>query len=183
MVARAIYDSEIPVISAVGHEPDVTISDFVADVRAATPSNAAELAVPDQEALRQSLDSVSANLAADLSRRLKTARRQLDILRKSPGLQSPMGYLEQRRKTVTLLSTRLRAAQQQRLHRSRQQFVGLTAKLDAMSPLKVLSRGYALAAKADGTLVRSASQVAPGDRLSITLHEGSITATVQEESK
>ena len=78
---------------------------------------------------------------------------------------------------------RLRAAQQQRLHRSRQQFVGLTAKLDAMSPLKVLSRGYALAAKADGTLVRSASQVAPGDRLSITLHEGSITATVQEESK
>ena len=132
VVARAIYDSEIPVISAVGHEPDVTISDFVADVRAATPSNAAELAVPDQEALRQSLDSVSANLAADLSRRLKTARRQLDILRKSPGLQSPMGYLEQRRKTVTLLSTRLRAAQQQRLHRSRQQFVGLTAKLDAM---------------------------------------------------
>lgn len=67
----------------------------------------------------QSLDSVSANLAADLSRRLKTARRQLDILRNSPGLQSPMGYLEQRRKTVTLLSTRLRAAQQQRLHRSR----------------------------------------------------------------
>lgn len=183
VVARAIYDSEIPVISAVGHEPDVTISDFVADVRAATPSNAAELAVPDQEALRQSLDSVSANLAADLSRRLKTARRQLDILRNSPGLQSPMGYLEQRRKTVTLLSTRLRAAQQQRLHRSRQQFVGLTAKLDAMSPLKVLSRGYALAAKADGTLVRSASQVATGDRLSITLHEGSITATVQEESK
>ena len=183
VVARSIYDSEIPVISAVGHEPDVTISDFVADVRAATPSNAAELAVPDQEALRQSLDSVSANLAADLSRRLKTARRQLDILRNSPGLQSPMGYLEQRRKTVTLLSTRLRAAQQQRLHRSRQQFVGLTAKLDAMSPLKVLSRGYALAAKADGTLVRSASQVAPGDRLSITLHEGSITATVQEESK
>lgn len=183
VVACAIYDSEIPVISAVGHEPDVTISDFVADVRAATPSNAAELAVPDQEALRQSLDSVSANLAADLSRRLKTARRQLDILHNSPGLQSPMGYLEQRRKTVTLLSTRLRAAQQQRLHRSRQQFVGLTAKLDAMSPLKVLSRGYALAAKADGTLVRSASQVAPGDRLSITLHEGSITATVQEESK
>ena len=183
VVARAIYDSEIPVISAVGHEPDVTISDFVADVRAATPSNAAELAVPDQEALRQGLDSISANLAADLSRRLKTARRQLEILHNSPGLQSPMGYLEQRRKTVTLLSTRLRAAQQQRLHRSRQQFVGLTAKLDAMSPLKVLSRGYALAAKADGTLVRSASQVAPGDRLSITLHEGSITATVQEESK
>ena len=94
-----------------------------------------------------------------------------------------MGYLVQRRKTVVLLSTRLQAAQQQRLHRSRQQFVGLTAKLDAMSPLKVLSRGYALAAKADGSLVRSASQVTPGDRLSITLHEGSITATVQEESK
>lgn len=171
------------VISAVGHEPDVTISDFVADVRAATPSNAAEpggagpggpAAEPGQRQRQSGRRPV---------RRLKTARRQLDILRNSPGLQSPMGYLEQRRKTVTLLSTRLRAAQQQRLHRSRQQFVGLTAKLDAMSPLKVLSRGYALAAKADGTLVRSASQVAPGDRLSITLHEGSITATVQEESK
>ena len=89
VVARAIYDSEIPVISAVGHEADVTISDFVADVRAATPSNAAELAVPDQEALRQGLDSISANLAADLSRRLKTARRQLEILHNSPASKVP----------------------------------------------------------------------------------------------
>ena len=95
-VAHAIYQSDIPVISAVGHEPDVTISDFVADLRAATPSNAAELAVPDQDALRQSLDSMSAAMATALSRQLTAARRQYQLLAAHPALQSPVGYLEQR---------------------------------------------------------------------------------------
>ena len=90
-VAYAIYESEIPVISAVGHEPDVTISDFVADLRAATPSNAAELAVPDQDALRQSMDSMSAAMAASLNRQLRAARQHLDALSQSPALRSPTG--------------------------------------------------------------------------------------------
>ena len=95
-VARAIYDSEIPVISAVGHEPDVTISDYVADLRAATPSNAAELGVPDQDALAQILDGYSATMATSLLRQIKAGRQHLKALAESPALRSPTGYLEQR---------------------------------------------------------------------------------------
>lgn len=104
-VAHAIYESEIPVISAVGHEPDVTISDYVADLRAATPSNAAELAVPDQDALRQNLDAMSSAMASALSRQLKAARQHLNVLSQSPALRSPTGYIEQREKSLELLKT------------------------------------------------------------------------------
>ena len=140
-VAYAIYESEIPVISAVGHEPDVTISDFVADLRAATPSNAAELAVQDRQALEQNLDSMSAAMATALARQLKSARQHLDVLSKSPALQSPVGYLQQRQKSLDLLQNRLVAAQNQCISRNNQRYIALTAKLDAMSPLKVLTRG------------------------------------------
>ena len=144
-VAHAIYDSEIPVISAVGHEPDVTISDFVADLRAATPSNAAELGVPDQDALRQNLDSMSAAMTTALTRQLKNARQHLNMLSASPALQSPTGYLDQKRKSLELLQNRLASAETRVLNRKNQQFIALTSKLDAMSPLKVLTRGYAMA--------------------------------------
>ena len=110
-VAYAIYESRIPVISAVGHEPDVTISDFVADLRAATPSNAAELAVPDQDALRQQLDSISASMGAALSRQVRGARQHLNVLAQSPALVSPTGYLEQKRQNLQLLKSRLVAAE------------------------------------------------------------------------
>ena len=91
IVAHAIYNSQIPTISAVGHEPDVTISDYVADLRAATPSNAAELAVPDQEALRQTLDTMSSTMAVSLNRQLKSAQQHLSALSQSPALKSPTG--------------------------------------------------------------------------------------------
>ena len=183
-VAYAIYHSEIPVISAVGHEPDVTISDFVADLRAATPSNAAELAVPDQEALLQNLDSMSAAMAASLNRQLKSARQHLNMLSQSPALKSPTGYLEQRKKNVEMLKNRLVSAQNQNIHRSKQRYVGLVAKLDAMSPLKVLTRGYSMAQK-DGQLIRSIHQVETGDTITISFSDGHLTAAVQdkEESK
>ena len=183
-VAYAIFHSEIPVISAVGHEPDVTISDFVADLRAATPSNAAELAVPDQEALLQNLDSMSAAMAASLNRQLKSARQHLNMLSQSPALKSPTGYLEQRKKNVEMLKNRLVSAQNQNIHRSKQRYVGLVAKLDAMSPLKVLTRGYSMAQK-DGQLIRSIHQVETGDTITISFSDGHLTAAVQdkEESK
>ena len=180
LVARAIYDSQIPVISAVGHEPDVTISDFVADLRAATPSNAAELAVPDQDALRQSLDAMSAAMASSLTRQIKGARKHYEILAASPSLKSPMGYLEQRRKTLELLKNRMVTAQIQSNHRKRQRFVALTAKLDAMSPLKVLTRGYAMTRRQDGTVIRSVRQVSPGDTVRVTVGDGSFAAAVTE---
>lgn len=178
-VAHAIYDSEIPVISAVGHEPDVTISDFVADLRAATPSNAAELAVPDQDALRQALDSMSDSMAAALNRQVKSARQHLNVLARSTALQSPTGYLDQKKKSLQLLQNRLVSAQTRTVDQKKQQFVRLTAKLDAMSPLKVLTRGYSITMKDDHVLA-SVKQVNPGDSVSISLSDGVVTANVLE---
>ena len=181
IVAHAIYESEIPVISAVGHEPDVTISDFVADLRAATPSNAAELAVPDQNALLQNLDSMTAAMATGLNRQLKAAQKHLDMLAQSPALKSPDGYLQQRSSSLELLTNRLIAAQNQNLTRKNNQYIAAVSKLDAMSPLKVLSRGYAMTQTEDGTVVRSVSQVEAGERISISLSDGKLSATVMNK--
>ena len=179
-VAYAIYESQIPVISAVGHEPDVTISDFVADLRAATPSNAAELAVQDRQALEQNLDAMNAAMATAFSRQLRAARQHLDVLSKSAALQSPMGYLQQRQKSLQLLQNRLIAAENQCISRNNQRYIALTAKLDAMSPLKVLTRGYAMAQRADGEVVRSVSQVETGDQINVSFSDGSLLATVMD---
>ena len=182
-VAYAIYESRIPVISAVGHEPDVTISDFVADLRAATPSNAAELAVPDQDALRQTLDSASASMAASLHRQLKNARQHLDVLSRSPALKSPTGYLDQKRKSIELLRNRLISGQTRIVEGKNRQFVGLTAKLDAMSPLKVLTRGYAMVRTDGGEVIKSVRQVQPGDIIRVTFSDGNLTAAVTEKEE
>ena len=179
-VAHAIYESQIPIISAVGHEPDVTISDFVADLRAATPSNAAELAVPDQDALRQTLDGMSAAMATAMNRQIKAARQHLEVLSASPALRSPTGYLDQKRKNLELLKNRLIAAENQHVARNNQKFIALTAKLDAMSPLKVLSRGYAMARTEGGEILRSVKQTQAGEHLTVSLSDGKLTAQVLE---
>ena len=183
VVAHAIYDSEIPVISAVGHEPDVTISDFVADLRAATPSNAAELAVPDQDALSQTLDVLSNAMANALNRQIKAHRQRLDMLSQSPALRSPTGYLEQKQRQLELLKNRLAAAENQNIARNTQRYVALTAKLDAMSPLKVLTRGYSMAQNNRGEVIRSVTQVEPGERIGISLSDGQVYATVMEKKE
>lgn len=179
-VAHAIYESRIPVISAVGHEPDVTISDFVADLRAATPSNAAELAVPDQDALRQTLDSMNTAMAVALNRQLKSARQHLEVLSASPALRSPTGYLEQRQKSLELLTNRLAAAQTNQISRKHQRYIALTAKLDAMSPLKVLTRGYAMAQSESGEVLKSVKQVERGESITVSLNDGHLRATVMD---
>lgn len=180
-VAYAIYHSEIPIISAVGHEPDVTISDYVADLRAATPSNAAELAVPDQDVLRQNLDSFGAAMATSLSRQIKAARQQLNILSQSPALCSPAGYLEQKMKSLEILKNRLTAAQNQSLGQKNARYIAVVSKLDAMSPLKVLTRGYAMAQTQDGRVLRSVSKVELGDRILVSLSDGKLSATVMSK--
>ncbi len=177
-VARAIYHSNIPVISAVGHEPDVTISDYVADLRAATPSNAAELAVPDGDALRQMIDSMSAAMVSGLTRQLTSARQRLDILSASQSLQSPEQYVLQKRKGLNLLSSQMETAQVRIVSRHRQRFLTQTAKLDAMSPLKVLTRGYAMALDEDGMVIRSVCQVTSGSTIVVNVSDGSIKACV-----
>ncbi|MDO5152325.1 MAG: exodeoxyribonuclease VII large subunit [Eubacteriales bacterium] len=182
-VAYAIYESQIPVISAVGHEPDVTISDFVADLRAATPSNAAELAVPDQDALRQNLDAMSSAMATVLGRQLKSARQHLDVLAQSPALRSPTGYLEQREKSLELLKNRLVSAQNASITRKNQRYIAAVSKLDAMSPLKVLTRGYSMAQTERGEVLRSVRQVELGERIHIALGDGKLSATVMEKKE
>lgn len=183
LVAHAIYESEIPVISAVGHEPDVTISDYVADLRAATPSNAAELAVPDQDALRQNLDAMSSAMASALSRQLKAARQHLNVLSQSPALRSPTGYIEQREKSLELLKNRLIAAQNQSITRKNQRYIAAVSKLDAMSPLKVLTRGYSMAQTEAGDVLRSVRQVELGERISVLLSDGKLSATVMDKKE
>ena len=183
LVAHAIYQSDIPVISAVGHEPDVTISDFVADLRAATPSNAAELAVPDRESLSQTLDAMSTAMASALNRQLRSARQHLNVLSRSAALQSPTGYLEQRRQSLSGLKTRLVSAQSQNISLKKHRYVALTSKLDAMSPLKVLTRGYAITQKDDGTMLRSVSQVASGDHIQIRLQDGALIARITDKKE
>lgn len=179
-VAYAIYESRIPIISAVGHEPDVTISDYVADLRAATPSNAAELAVPDQAALLQNMDAAASAMASALAGRLRHARQRLAVLSQSPALISPTGYLEQRGKNLEHLKARLIAAQTQQLQHKRQRFIAATSKLDAMSPLKVLSRGYSIVNADNGNILRSVYQTAPGGKIRVTLSDGSLSAVVAE---
>ena len=175
-VARAIYESELPVISAVGHEPDVTIADFVADLRAATPSNAAELAVPDMSELREALSAARARLDQAVNRRLSERRKGLEELASRRVMQSPTGFIDQRRLELDSIRLRLDAAATARLGRERQEFSRLAAKLDALSPLKVLSRGYSIVYK-DGEVQHSVEGIRSGDKLSLRLSDGRIECT------
>lgn len=176
-VARMIYASEIPVVSAVGHEPDVTISDFVADRRAATPSNAAEIVAPDQQELRQRLDAMQLRMLQSLQKQLQVDRRQVQLLSQARVLQDPMNYVLERRTRLAQLQKQLASAMRQRLAADRERFAKRAAALDAMSPLKVLGRGYALV-KNGQKLVKSTNDAKPGDRLTLQLSDGTLPAIV-----
>lgn len=177
-VARTIYHSVIPVISAVGHEPDVTIADFVADLRAATPSNAAELAVPDQNEVAVWLRQMEGRLAQAMGRKLESARKDLDRAARCRALQDPMNYVDDKRMVLDYQREKLAAGLNAALNRERQRFGQLASKLDALSPLKVLGRGYAIPRKADGGVIRSVADVAPGDPLKLRVADGEISCQV-----
>lgn len=182
-VARAIYASEIPVISAVGHEPDVTISDFVADLRAATPSHAAEVAVPEQNDVRDMLSSTAIRLSQAVHRQTRERRARLNDLAGRKVLSSPTAYLDGKRMELDHMTARLSGAEERWLFLRRQQFARTAAALDAMSPLKVLGRGYSMAVRPDGKIVRSVKDAAPGDELGLRLSDGTIPCIVQEGAK
>ena len=182
-VARAIYDSDIPVISAVGHEPDVTISDFVADLRAATPSNAAELAVPNAEDLRETLRSYDVRMTQAMRKQMTQRRAALENLAGRRVLQSPAAYFDLRRVELDYTRSRLIAAGERYLASRRQTFAQCAAALDAMSPLKVLGRGYAVASDAAGAVLRSAGQVQPGDAIRVQLQDGALHCTVNNREE
>ena len=179
-VARAIYASEIPVISAVGHEPDVTISDYVADRRASTPSNAAEIAVPDMAELLRYLRGADNAMAHSVLHRLEREERRLKMLSEKRALTDPMAFVQDRRLQLDYLQDKMTAAARTHWDREARRFAGAVAKLDALSPLKVLGRGYAVARTEDGGILRSSDQVQPGDRIRLRLAQGSLGCRVEE---
>ena len=179
-VARAIYDSELPVISAVGHEPDVTISDYVADVRASTPSNAAEVAVPNAADMRELLENLGIRQSQAVRKKMITMSSKLEELKKRRVLQTPMAYVDSKRAEFDYVKDKFIAAADRSNSAKRRDFVRLAASLDAMSPLKVLGRGYAIAADIRGELVRSIDDVKPDDKLRLCVNDGIIKCRVEE---
>lgn len=180
-VARAIYDSEIPVISAVGHEPDVAISDFVADRRASTPSNAAEIAVPDMDELLRTLSASRTRMEQSVARELSKQRAWLDTLAKKRVLTEATAFVDDRRQDVDHLTLRLCAAMRAVSDVQARHFGAAAAALDALSPLKVLGRGYALARKSDGTVLRDAAQAEVGEDIRLRLAQGGLVCRVTEK--
>lgn len=178
-VARAIYASEIPVISAVGHEPDVTISDFVADRRASTPSNAAEIAVPDMTELLRYLDESRERMTRGELNLLTREDNRLKTLSDKRALTDPMAFILDRRLQLDHVQQRALAAARGQMDARERWFTQLTASLDALSPLKVLGRGYAMAQTADGAVLKSSGQVEIGDSIRVQLGQGSLHCTVE----
>ena len=177
-VARAIYDCETPIISAVGHEPDVTIADFVADARASTPSNAAEIAVPDQREIYRRLDALQTRMVQSEQKRVKALREQFEKTSRSRALQDPMAFIDDKRMLLDYTQKNLAALAQHQMAQRTQQFTALAAKLDALSPLKVLGRGYAVARNEQGQILRAAQEAAAGEKIEVLLGQGSLNCTV-----
>ena len=180
-VARAIYESEIPIISAVGHEPDVTIADYVADLRAATPSNGAELAVPDQSELHASLLAARKQMLSALLARVDNGRERLEQLRQRRVLTDPGAYVADRRLALDHAAALLQASFRSSVSDKRGRLAQGVAALDAMSPLKVLGRGYAIAETEEGRILRSRKDAAPGQRLRLKLADGDVGCRVEED--
>lgn len=182
-VARAIYESEIPVISAVGHEPDVTISDYVADRRASTPSNAAEIAVPDMNEFYDILSSYGIRAGQAVSKGLSKRRDRLHTLATARVMKDPVTSISNRRIALDHIRDRLIAAQEAALSDKKQRYVKLTASLDALSPLRVLARGYAIVSDDDEKPIKSVGGIYPGDRLCLRFTDGSADCTVDSVGK
>lgn len=203
VVARAIYGSAIPVISAVGHEPDVTIADFAADLRAPTPSGAAELAVPDRAEYALSVRTLDTRLRTAAHKQLQIRRQRLTALQERLELRTPAKYIAEKRllldqmadrlcaalparltreeQKLTVLRQRLLAAGQGGLHRRRLRFAQTVATLDAISPLRVLARGYAVATKGKrGAVVIDAAALKAGDTLHIRFAKGAANCRVTD---
>ncbi len=181
-LARRIFDARVPIISAVGHETDFTICDFVADLRAPTPSAAAELAVPDKRELMMRLDSYDERLALALVRKVDRSRERLEHLKTMLDTFSIDNLIKMRRDSLSRLYEKANLLVKSRLDRSRERLSISAGKTDALSPLSILSRGYAIA-EIGGRVVKSTSDVNLDDSIQLILPDGEIGARVTDIKK
>ena len=177
VVARAVFESHIPVISAVGHETDYTICDFVADLRAPTPSAAAEIAVPDKLELKSELISYKQHLLTIVKTRITNERTKIKGIEQKDVMCNPLAKITENRRELVYMSERLGNLTAGVLDENKRKFAALAGKLDALSPLGVISRGYALV-ESDGRIVTSKDDVSTGDSISLKVSDGVINAEV-----
>ena len=179
-LARAIYASRIPVISAVGHETDFTICDFVADRRAPTPSAAAEIAVPDTLELTRKINNITGRMELLLSKNIERKKMHLKMLSESRVMINPLNMLDEKKAILLSEIIRLEAAIKGNTVAKKNRFIELSSMLSALNPLSVLSRGFSAVFDKEGSLIKSAAAVKPGDELSLRLKDGEIRTTVKE---
>lgn len=180
-VARAVFASEIPVISAVGHETDFTITDFVADMRAPTPSAAAELATMPLTERREAFHRLELRLERDVSALLTSCRRRLDLLKSRPVMERPLERIYRTMMDVEETQQRLDKEMTNRLMQRAERWQYLTNRLEAASPLAVMSRGYVMAVTSSGKLLTSVKQAEVGDRVTLHLQDGKMETNIQEK--
>jgi len=182
-VVRAVADSRVPIVAGVGHEVDSTLVDFAADVRAPTPSAAAELATPTLEDLRLRLYQMGEALRAFWEADLTARQRQVAMLSRELVRLSPSAYISGSRQRVDNLATRMQRAAESAVALRRERMWGLAGALGKLNPAATLARGYAVAIAPDGKLLRAAGQVAIGDRLRVRLHRGALRAVVEAKEE
>lgn len=183
IVARSIAMSDIPVISAVGHETDFTIADFVSDVRAPTPSAAAELAVPDCTELKRKISNIITREKTVLEKTFEAKRAVLKRYTSSRVLTSPYNMIEDKRMNVLSISRRAELSQKSKLDRETARFAGITGKLYALNPMSVISRGYAAIFDSDGKVIKSVEDVDEGSVINLRMSDGTASATVVSKEK
>jgi exodeoxyribonuclease VII large subunit len=180
-VAEAIFASRVPVVSAVGHEIDVTIADLVADLRAATPSQAAAALTPDHAQELLGLLELRGRLDDAVRHRIAVARERLDGLADRPALRRPLERVREQERRLDDLGERLRRAARLKGERAAERLAGLAGRLESLSPLNVLRRGYSLTRTEDQpALVRDAAQLQVGERLRTTLARGQVISRIEE---
>ena len=182
IVARSIFKSNIPVISAVGHETDFTVSDFVADLRAPTPSAAAELVIPEKEMLIKNTMDLQLRLKKALSNRIKSERMYLEQMMMSPSLRHPLDKINQKKMDLEIAKKSITDSMKKNIKKEKSTLSVICGKLDVLSPLTVLSRGYSITTKHDGSIIKSITQINNGDEVDITFIDGKVRCVAERQA-
>lgn len=179
-LARAVYNSEIPLISAVGHETDFTICDFVADMRAPTPSAAAELAVPDANELQYALSALKTRMFLNVSSGIADRRSRLEYLTSKGALKSPDEMLSNRSQRLDTAFSKMLSSYENRIGGKKVEFISAATALSKLDPMSVLMRGFAFVSDKNGKNVYSSQALAKGDKINVRFHDGSAVCEVKE---